>query len=263
MKTKHNATYWLIILLCFDFIFLKGLILGDIHKFLHPKMQPFIILALIIFLVLTFDQVIHIKKSSTKLQKIKFGYLIYVVPIVIAMLNPQALGAEVIANRSQSLGVQKKLSMPKTPKTQPKTTTFTIEMPEIQSKTNVNNDPKTTKEDLFFTKVMDMQENLGEYIGQKVTLKGFVFKSDLFEKNQFVIARLWVNCCVADAGVLGIMIESTTASDYNADDWIEVTGVIAAFEYHDTMTGDTLQLPILKKPTIISIPPLETPYVYQ
>ncbi len=126
---------------------------------------------------------------------------------------------------------------------------------------------KQTKEaafckDEFLNTIVDLQHNIKERIGTKTSLKGFVYRAPNYKSNQFMVARMIITCCAADACVVGLMVETENASDYTTESWVEITGIVDSFEYHDENFGTTYQAPIVKNPTVTIIEPLESPYVY-
>ncbi len=54
----------------------------------------------------------------------------------------------------------------------------------------------------------------------------FVYKDPKLTKNYFVMARVVVACCVADATPIGIIAETPDATTFKADTWLEVEGVL-------------------------------------
>lgn len=54
----------------------------------------------------------------------------------------------------------------------------------------------------------------------------FVYKDPKLSQNHFVMTRVVVACCVADAIPIGIIAETPDASTFKADTWLEVEGVL-------------------------------------
>jgi putative membrane protein len=54
-----------------------------------------------------------------------------------------------------------------------------------------------------------------------------VYRDDpRFEKNQFMVSRFSISCCVADSAALGLMVEISPdkLAAFKQDDWVHVTG---------------------------------------
>ena len=74
---------------------------------------------------------------------------------------------------------------------------------------------------------------LDNYIGHKISVNGFVFRNEDFEKDKFVIARNMIICCESDPAVVGIMCKYDKAVDFENDTWIKVEGTLDKYTYND------------------------------
>jgi putative membrane protein len=64
------------------------------------------------------------------------------------------------------------------------------------------------------------------FIGKQVQITGFVYRDDKLGSNQFVLGRIGVSCCAADAIPVGVIIEDLSAFKYANDTWLAITGTI-------------------------------------
>ena len=83
-----------------------------------------------------------------------------------------------------------------------------------------------------------VHENLDDYVGQKITFSGYVFRVTGFSEDQFVLAR------DMDIGnnqtlVVGFLSTSEKAKEFPTYTWVEVTGEITKGYYNG-------EIPILK-----------------
>ena len=74
--------------------------------------------------------------------------------------------------------------------------------------------------------------------------------------NQFVVSRLAMQCCSADASPYGVMVESSRSEHFPKDTWVTITGTIGKTTYNKSTI---LKLDALK---IEKIKASATPYVY-
>ncbi|TYR79361.1 TIGR03943 family protein [Priestia megaterium] len=102
-----------------------------------------------------------------------------------------------------------------------------------------------------------IENNVEKFVGKTLEIKGFVYREEGFEKNQFVVARFGLSCCVADASVYGTLSTVKNASAFKTDDWIQVKGTIQKTSYHDA------DLPYLQIETVKEIKQPDNPYVYE
>ncbi|GAA3314649.1 hypothetical protein GCM10020331_007720 [Ectobacillus funiculus] len=98
-----------------------------------------------------------------------------------------------------------------------------------------------TVDDTRFISILDViGRNVSGFKGKQIVFTGFVDREPDFKKDQVVVARYGITCCVADASVLGMMINGSSVSALKAGEWVKVTGVLDQTTYIDTI------LPIIK-----------------
>ena len=73
---------------------------------------------------------------------------------------------------------------------------------------------------------LNLDDHLEQVYNQHWRLSGFVYKDPKLAKNQFVISRFVVTCCIVDATPIGIIVESPDAPNLKADTWVEVEGLL-------------------------------------
>lgn len=100
----------------------------------------------------------------------------------------------------------------------------------------------------------ELHRNLDNYIGREIVIDGFVFRDKSFEKNQFVVARMLVTCCAADAQIVGLLVEGKC--DYKDDEWIMVKGTIEMGDYN----GETI--PTIRAKNVNKIDRPKEEYIY-
>ncbi|WP_240473314.1 TIGR03943 family putative permease subunit [Salsuginibacillus kocurii] len=111
-------------------------------------------------------------------------------------------------------------------------------------------------EDIFLDMMTMLDQNIGPFEGKEAEIKGFVYREEGFTEDQLVVARFSMTCCIADASVQGLLIESEEAEQFEVDDWVQATGVIEETEYngHD--------MPVLKVTNLEPAEEPDVPYVY-
>ncbi len=73
--------------------------------------------------------------------------------------------------------------------------------------------------------------NPDEYIGNSIEIVGFVYKNDIMDVDQFVVARYVMTCCAADMLMCGLICNWDNASDFESDTWVNISGVKGTDEY--------------------------------
>jgi uncharacterized repeat protein (TIGR03943 family) len=92
--------------------------------------------------------------------------------------------------------------------------------------------------------------------GQEAQVIGFVYHDNTLARDQFMVSRFVVSCCVADATVLGLIVSWPDSHQLPADTWVEVTG-------HFAFDPDKAEpIPTLIADVVIPTAPPIQPYLY-
>lgn len=127
---------------------------------------------------------------------------------------------------------------------------FTNSLSSSNPKVNYNISPSSLKSDksalktklinpaalnLAETDLMQLalSDNPGQIYNHSYRLTGFVYKDPRLAKNQFVITRYVITCCIIDAQPIGIIAESPFATNLQANTWLEVEGVLKKRNIND------------------------------
>ena len=107
-----------------------------------------------------------------------------------------------------------------------------------------------------YTNILQSVSNdIDSYVGKKICYTGYVYRLIDFEDNQFVLARNMVISSQYESLVVGFLCESSVASSFKDNAWVEVTGTIEHGQYH----GD---IPMIKVIDIKQVDAPEDEYVY-
>jgi putative membrane protein len=114
----------------------------------------------------------------------------------------------------------------------------------------------------------DNQEQLS---GRRFRLTGFVYKDAHLGKNQFVITRFVITCCLLDTTPIGIIAEGSASSGLKADTWVEVEGTLKmlnTFRSADQIEPvsnfhrPNTDIPCLEITALKQVPAPNDPYLY-
>lgn len=257
-KTTLNPWIWLMILIGFTGVLTELCITGRILLFLHPRMVKFAYFALVIFILLLGYQVYSLRKGTTKQESFKWGYLLYILPLVLFMLNPEVMSADVLANKAVNYGIQSEASVSNT---EPTTETPAPTAPTTPT-TESSVDQNAVKDD-FYNRVATVQSDLSSHMGETMILEGFVYKQESFEATEFVVGRMLITCCAADAAVIGMLCHHSDGETLQEDTWVRVVGTVEKTMIMDEDTGTAFSMPILTVTELTNIEPYKTPYVYE
>ena len=72
----------------------------------------------------------------------------------------------------------------------------------------------------------EVHENLNNYIGQKISFTGYVYRVADLKENEFILARDMIINSKNQSVVVGFLCEYENAKDLINDSWITITGTI-------------------------------------
>jgi putative membrane protein len=247
-KFNKGQFVWFIILWGFS-MYLGYLILTRrIHTYIHPDMVKYTKVCFCGFIILTLYQLRNVFRINRK-NKINKGYMIFFIPLILGFTT---MGFD--SSIADKKGV--------------------ILTNISQKATHVSNDNEKAGGDYIvdgmvvfnelnhYKILSDMEKKLPKYKGKRVIISGFVYKQDDFSKDRFVIARMTMSCCAADAQVVGLMSKWDNATTLNKGEWINIEGVIDTTLYRDPNTRKEIELPVIVVEKVEKIQ-AGSQYIYQ
>lgn len=92
--------------------------------------------------------------------------------------------------------------------------------------------------DLNYTEAVSEINTFPEdYLGKKVTMIGFVFRSPGLANNQLTLVRYVIMCCTSDTLPYGVMCEVADAQRYPEGSWLSIEGIVQMSTYKDRDVG--------------------------
>ncbi|MBO9128158.1 TIGR03943 family protein [Bacillus sp. 165] len=279
MQREDSALFHMymkgIILLGFTMLLFKLLVTGTIQHFMAPRMIPFVYITL--FLCLLFG-IIQIWRSWMKHTKHACScgeehdipataagsilyYSLFIIPIITGFLFADSvIDGSVAGKRGVNLGgrtmneqgiVDPDENMNLLPQEPPEDYYKKLE-------NQLHRKKKIVVDDEHYISIMDIiGKDVEGFKGKTITFMGFVHREPPMGKNQLVIARFGITCCVADASVYGMLATGDKIISLKDDTWVIVTGVLDEAVYMDTL------FPIVKVTKAERIQEPKIPYVYQ
>ncbi|KHD34142.1 hypothetical protein NL50_17915 [Clostridium acetobutylicum] len=236
-----NEFKWFIILLGFTYYMYYLISSKKLYLFIHPKMTAYIIFAFVIFFILIIFQ---LKKLFTKKNhsSLKAASSIFFVPLILAyIINPQGLNS----NIAEKKGI---------------TELSSIESTSGASKSK--SDYIKLNDENFSDMTTEITNNIIKYKGKNIELSGFIYKDTSFPKNHFVIARMLIVCCAADAEVIGLTCYTDTFTDLKENDWVTIKGTISSMKNFDKEDTSQNIIPVINVKSVHSIQKPSNPYIY-
>lgn len=270
-KININELIWFIILILFSLYIYTLFDTERINLYMHPKMFNYIYLSLFVFILLSIFQIKKIfHHSGTK--RIKLGYIIFLLPLLLAfIINPKELRGKAVYNKGINMGGSQTSIIDEyeysndeyNEEEYGKEEYIEIEsLEEDKSNLDILGYGNTLEGQKFLDIINQSYMNLDEMIGKEIEIEGFVYREESFAKNEFLISRLLISCCAADAQVGGLLCQYGGKSHLENDEWIRITGTIDSTNYKDQYSDEEQIIPVVKITDWEKIEPPESPYIY-
>lgn len=250
-KFNLDAFLWTIILSLYGYMILELVITGDILLFLHPKMLIYVYLAFAFICILILYQVtkwFQIKSSRI----VKKGYLIFLVPLILAFtVNPEDISVQMAENKGLYVisNVDKGTEVKDASITNmPAISASSLEVPYYVSD--------------FASTLVDMYLSPENYDGRTIQVTGFLYREDGFEPNTFVVARMLLNCCAADAQVAGIKCEWDQMDTLDFDKWYLIEGKVKLVKQYSELIQGEETLTVISVTKAVEVTEPDNPYIY-
>jgi putative membrane protein len=263
MNKKLNNFLVLIFYLIWIIFYFKLIILNEIRYYINPALKIFswgtFIFFIILFLAL-FIAVLYYKEGKLSFKK---SYLIYFLLFIIVIpFKPTTLSVYTKKRKANLMNFSK---------TPPRNTNIFNKIHRIykDSDKECNDEIKidfklASKKDFysFINKIhkafyeSDDENIQNQYIGKIYEIKGMYYESKyLCLKNQAILGRIIVTCCMADSIIGGYYIEFPKNVFLKNGEWIQILGKL---EVSETKKGTNLILKVLKYEKTDE----EDPYIY-
>ncbi len=211
-----------------------------IGKLVHPRMYPFTVFTLIFISIMFIYQALSMGKGK-EISRFNPKIIIFFIPLILAaFFGVTSLGSGIASNRGMASGFFGGAG---------KGNRQLIERCKINGTLVFN-------ESDYFNLSEELLDNIKSYDGEKIEIKGFVFKMNDFSENQIGLGRIGIWCCLADSIMFSFICETHEARSFSVNDWIIVEGVLKAGTYKNSA------VPFVKVTSIKKITRPENPYVY-
>ena len=114
-------------------------------------------------------------------------------------------------------------------------------------KSNSLDDVYTIDSNNYTNVLKAVHENLTDYIGQKISFSGYVYRVYDLADNQFILARDMIIDSDNNSLVVGFLCHSENSKNLQDGTWVNIVGEITKGYYH----GD---IPIIEVSQLVEIP---------
>ncbi|MBM4423297.1 MAG: TIGR03943 family protein [Chloroflexi bacterium] len=164
-----------------------------------------------------------------------WGLLIVALPVLLGLLIPaKPLGAAAIANKGVNTSA-----------------------PLAASREAVRLDIAPTDRNILdWIRAVNYAADPVSLNGLPADVIGFVYHDSRLGNDEFLAARFTLNCCVADASALGVVVQWPGAASLAGNSWVRVRGAVEA------STLDGQRIPFIKAESVESVAEPSQPYLY-
>lgn len=107
-----------------------------------------------------------------------------------------------------------------------------------------------------------VHDNIDEYIGQKISFTGYVYRVYDFSETQFVLARNMIVSSDNQSVVVGFLCNYKDASNFSDNTWVNITGKITKGDYHgDIPVIEITEMKACNKPADEFVYPPEDTFI--
>lgn len=238
---------------------------GDLHLYLNPDYHVFAHLSLIaLFAFMIFSLILAAGRKGDREKLPDPGRLLIFLALIAVINTPpdsaafsgHIAGNSFIAPGSSSYSSKsdekaasdEERIFPEMDNLQPE-----AEKPAIENSKGI-----VFTKDNFYSLITDVYDNPDKYAGRSVEINGFVNKSRKLKNREFIIARLIIFCCAADAGLGGFICDASGIDEnFSENEWLRIKGTLVK----DFRSGDEI-IPVIKIDSFNRIKPEEDPYIY-
>jgi putative membrane protein len=175
-------------------------------------MDIYVKFAFVFFVILAVYQLGRIF-TSKKESKIKYGYLIFMVPLILGIyVNPQGLNADAAENKGIYVNGENH-----------------FDHEHIHNAVKVNyldKDEIILNEKNFLDVINELNTHTEECKGKKVEFSGFILKEKNLDKSEFLVGRMILSCCAADAQGIAILCQHDNIQNLKQDQWVKIKGIV-------------------------------------
>lgn len=223
-KFNKEIILRIIILSCFTLFYFSIIINGKVLLYVHPRIKPFIILAMIAMPIIALCSIKEGNNNNRKKVKL-YSYGIYLIPIV--------LGAFINSVEIDSTAVKSiEITSPKlTEVVEDDTNLYETQGNPSEKSIKIENDIIKITTDNYVSSLDEILNNPNQYADKNIEIDGFVYKDDTINENQFVVGRFMMVCCAADTQIVGLLAEYPGAKNFSNDTWVKVKGKLATGVY--------------------------------
>lgn len=243
-RLNINETIYFMVLSIFCLLFFYLFNTGKILLFINPQMvkySKFAFAFLIILLIFQFSKLYNPRNRG----KIRFSFLLLLLPVILGFtLASKGITYEAASKKGVNYWDNGANGI------------------ETDSKVLLRREEITFTDKNYYEYISEISKAPNKFKGKGITIEGFVFKEDGFNKDEFVVARMLMTCCAADAQVTGFFSKYNEAYNLKSNTYVKVIGTLDYTEYQSKTGKRSSILPMIQVKQVIPINNPINQYIY-
>ncbi len=247
-RANAGALLWSLLLGLAALSILYLFLSSKLALFIHPRMEKALALAVVMLLLLSVSTWRQVRSSETY-SPISWGHILFLLPLLLALMYPPQMLTPEILSQKGLFGVLRGPVANLNEEQRP--------LPALAQ------DQTIVIDDENFISIMDaLWSNTDTYVGREVEMLGFVYIDPVLGPQDFVLARLIMTCCAADAQMAGLLCRYPERNSLVPGQWITVRGTIGKLPYYNGAEKTVIEMPYLEVFQVRKVekPPQE--YIY-
>ena len=206
----------------FAIYFIILLTSGEVIHYVHPRLIIYLKICSAIMLLMSIYSIYMSQKTSYN--KTSFfmqcrRYLVFIIPLVLAIALVLDVQHGSAAHRQQTQALA-----------------YINEISHGTSKLKENNTIVVDNSNFLYS-ISEVANNYKKYQGKGIRISGFIYRNPTMNKDQFVIARMLMVCCAADASPVGLLSSFNDSQFLEEKGWYDVSGIISSGTYNGKETA--------------------------
>lgn len=231
MKPAFGGLAWGAILLAWSGYIAWLFSRGSLNTYLHPRMTPFALGAMIGFAVLGIVALTRALAGKGPALP-KLGFALFVIPVALASAaGPRALSEAAAGQRVLKSGAAKATSF--------------ASVGEYLATLDPS-EPIVFQDWSHAALIEAIASDPAAFAGREVELVGFAFRPSGTPGERLYLIRFLVTCCVADAEPMGLLIEGPDATRFNDYEWLRASGRLEPATVPNPYTGASQTVALLR-----------------
>jgi len=215
-----------------SFFFVWLINTGKLEHIVHPRMEPWIIAAGLLFLALSFYQTLQLSSAPRRADPLSHFYPIVLV-FAVAYLFVKTAGFQPEPfQAAPSLAIQSAL--------------LSSHDAAVE---NAGKGPLPSRivfdDSTYWTLYNRLYDDPKAARGKEVTIAGFVYRKKGFPETSVLIARNLMWCCSADMSMIGLLAQGPASAEIPEGTWVEAEGRLGSIDYDVSGSGKKSEVPLI------------------